>query len=334
MAQIIRKTEAAFSGPWLLDEAALAALDSILDEQWSRLEAHKKVQIRNALRRERNRRGKPESETEHPGDESKVEEKDMRQRVESEYPDDGRAITLTFSTGNKLQVTSFREAANDVNCQHHEVTKIEVRLRCGGVRGDLEVPTLDQKQTRSLSLVTLPEASEPADELFVVLHRWAEQNKPDWFRQLCGIHPLGIWMLWITLVCLCVMFALLTGLFRIQRDPWSDEVRELLEKGVKPEDHGRALELILRRQLAAFPGANDKIAVPTWFWAVALTTAIVAMFLSVPARTAFEIGKGAASVRWQKRYDGFLRKIIPSFLILGVLASALGSFAYDFVRSK
>ncbi|MGA2254163.1 MAG: hypothetical protein ABSG53_05830 [Thermoguttaceae bacterium] len=108
----------------------------------------------------------------------------------------------------------------------------------------------------------------------------------------------------------------------------------MLEKGVKPEDHGRALELILRRQKVAFPGANDKITLPTWLLAVAVSTAIVATLLSVSARTAFEIGKGATSVRWQKRYDGFLRKIIPSFLILGVLASALGSFAYDLLRSK
>jgi hypothetical protein len=177
MAQMIRKTESAFLGPWLLDQAALAARDSILDEQWSRLEAHKKVQIRNAVRRERNRRGKPDSETEHSDDESYVEEKDLRKRIENEYPDDGCTITLTLSTGNKLPVTSFREAVEDVNCQHHEVTKIEVRLRCGDVRGDLEVPTPDKN--RSLSLVTLPEASEQADELFVVLHRWAEQYKPD-----------------------------------------------------------------------------------------------------------------------------------------------------------
>ncbi|MGA2254164.1 MAG: hypothetical protein ABSG53_05835 [Thermoguttaceae bacterium] len=207
MAQIIRKTESAFPGPWLLDQAALAALESILDEQWSRLEAHKKVQISNAVRRERSRRSRADSEAEHPDDEHKVEAKDIRERFENEYPDDGRTITLTFSTGNKLPVSSFREAAEDVNCQHHEVTKIAVRLRCGGVRGDLEVPTPDKNP--GLSLVTLPEASEQADELFVVLHRWAEQHKPDWFRMLRGIHPLGILMLWFVFVLSCLMIALL-----------------------------------------------------------------------------------------------------------------------------
>lgn len=331
MAQIIRKTESAFPGPWLLDEPTLAALDSIIDEQWSRLEAHKKEQIRNAVRRERNRLGKPDSKVEHFEDERRIEEKDIRQRVENEYPDDGRTITLTFSTGNKLPVTSFLEAAKEVNCQDHKVAKIEVRLRCGGVRGDLEVPTPDKN--RSLSLVTLPEASEQADELFVVLHRWAEQHKPDWFRQLCGIHPLGIWMLWFSILMCCGMIGLLAGSFTVYGDPWRGEVSELLEKGVKLEDHGRALELILRRQVAS-PVANEKISPPFWFWALAISTAIVAMILSVPARTAFEIGKGAASVTWQKRYDWFLRKAVPTFLFMGVVASVVGTFASDLLRSK
>ena len=42
-----------------------------------------------------------------------------------------------------------------------------------------------------LSLVTLPEASEQADELFVRLNRWSEEYKPDWFRRLHGSPPGG-----------------------------------------------------------------------------------------------------------------------------------------------
>ena len=50
MTQMIRKTESKFPGLWILDRAALFALDEIIDEQWSRLEAHKKDEIEAAVR--------------------------------------------------------------------------------------------------------------------------------------------------------------------------------------------------------------------------------------------------------------------------------------------
>ena len=136
------------------------------------------------MRRERDRLGKSDSKTGLSEDQHKALDKEIRQRAENDYPDDGRTIILTFSSGNKVRVNSFREAANDVHCQDHKVVKIEVRLCCGGIRGDLVVPTPDKNH--GLSLVTLPEAAEQAAELFVRLHRWCEQYKPDVLRRLLG----------------------------------------------------------------------------------------------------------------------------------------------------
>jgi hypothetical protein len=332
MAEIIRKTESTFSGPWLLDSAALAALDEIIDEQWSRLEAHKKGQIASAVRREQYRLTMSDSNPQRSENERKAEENEIRQRIENDdrYSGDGRTITLTLSSGNKVRVNSFREAAHDVNCQDHEIAKIEVKLYCGGIRGDVVVPTPDK--SRGLSLVTLPEASAQADELFVRLHRWAEQYKPDWFRQICGMGAFGAWLFALMFLLLFLLIGLVTGTIS-EQNSWRDEVRELVAKGVKPEDHGRALELLLRKSadLAIEPSA---IQAPLWFSIAAVIMVIVASLLSFPARTAFEIGNGAGSVRRQQRYDRFLRKIIPTFLIMGVLASVLGSFAFEYLRPK
>jgi hypothetical protein len=332
VAEIIRKTESTFFGPWLLDSAALAAIDEIIEEQWARLEAHRQRQINNAVRRERDRLAKADSNTELSEDHRKAVDKEIRQRVENDhrYPDDGRTITLTLSSGNKVRVNSFREAAGDVNCQDQEVAKVEVRLCCGGIRGDLAVPTPDK--SHGLSLVTLPEASEQAVELFVRLHRWCEQYKPDLLRRLWGANPGTVPILAGSIVILCFVIALVTGSVSM-KDPLRDEINTLIAKGVKAEDQGRALELRLRKS-ADLPADRQSFYPPIWFFAAAATMFAVTLLLSFGARTAFEIGKGAASVRWQKRYDGFLRKIIPSFLVLGVLASALGSFVYDLLRSK
>lgn len=332
MTEIIHKTTNAYFGPWLLDRASLDALDEIIVEQWGVLQAHRKRLIDNAVRRERDRRGKPDSNAELSEGQSDQQNKEIRQRAEEEYayPDDGRTITLTLSSGNKVRVSNFRDAANDVNCQGHEVVKIEVKLYCAGIRGDVVVPTADK--SKSLSLVTLPEASEQAVELFVRLNRWAEEHKPDWFHRIRGIGAVPAWALAALIVFFFSVIAYLTGGMRIN-SPWMEEVRNFVAKGVKPDDYGRALELLLQH-VAGVSDQSQVIGMPIWWYVAAVTTAIVASLLSIQARTAFEIGKGVKSIRRQKWYNGFLRKSIVGFLIMGVLASALGSMVFDLLRSK
>jgi hypothetical protein len=135
MAQIIRKTEATFPGPWLLDSAALTVLDEIIDEQWSRLEAYKKRQVESAVRHAAHPLGNSEWPAQRPGYGSDAAEDDVRrlEQVHESYSGDGRTITLTLSSGNKIRVNSFREAANDVHCQEHETSKIEVKFYCEGI---------------------------------------------------------------------------------------------------------------------------------------------------------------------------------------------------------
>ena len=111
---------------------------------------------------------------------------------------------------------------------------------------------------------------------------------------------------------------------------WKDQVRELLANGVEPDNQGRALELLLQKA-ASSPKDGEKLNLPTWFVTGAVILASFAALLTIKARTAFEIGRGAASVKRQKRYDRFLRKLIPAFLIMGVLASILGSVIFEFI---
>jgi hypothetical protein len=134
------------------------------------------------------------------------------------------------------------------------------------------------------------------------------------------------------LLALCFMFLMITGVVR-KKNTLKDEVQTLIAKGVKPEDHGRALELLLRQSVTA-PNEGDMLLVPRWFWIATAIAFAVACLLSFGARTAFEIGKGEASVRWQKWYGSFLRKTIPAFVVLGVLSSMFGSILLELLRSK
>jgi hypothetical protein len=231
MAEMIRKTESKLPGPWLLDRAALLALDDIIDEQWSRLEAYKEGQIDYAVRTEQLARGE--------GDLGALRE---RAQQDSRYSGDDRTIMLTLTSGNKIRVKSFREALDDVKCQGHEITKMEVKLYCGGIRGDLVVPSADMSQ--ALSLITLPEASEQADELFVRLNWWAEEYKPDWLRKIRGIPFFLIWVGSLIAFALVLLMGEITGTVS-ETSTLRQAVRELVAKGVKPEDYGQALELLL-----------------------------------------------------------------------------------------
>ena len=330
MAEIIRKTESKFVGPWLLDRAALVALDEIIDEQWSRLEAHKQGQIEDTVRAVQDRVRKLGSNAASNAGEFDVDSLRERAHQDSRYSGDGRSIVLTVTSGNKIRAHSFSEAINDVNCQGHVISKLEVKLYCGGIRGDLVVPTADISQ--GLSLIALPEASEQADELFVRLNWWAEEHKPDWLRRTRGISPIFTWILALLVFVLVLVIGLMTGIVS-ETNTLGEAVRDLVAKGVRPEDYGRALELLLRLS-SEYPKQYGALHLPAWLVGVAITMATIATLLSFQARTAFEIGKGAASVLRQKRYDWFLRKAIPSFFIFGVLASAVGSLIFESLWSK
>jgi hypothetical protein len=325
MADIIRKTETKIAGPWLLDRAALLALDEIVDDQWSRLEAYKQSQIEEAVRAELDR---PRKSDPNP----KRDLENVRRNIQQDprYSGDGRTIVLTVQSGNKIRVRNFREAINDVSCQGQVINKIEVKLYCGGIRGDLVVPTADAKQ--ELSLIALPEASEQADELFVRLNRWADEHKPDWLRRLRGMFPLFTWVFGLLIFVMFLMLGLMTGAVR-ETNTLGQSVRDLVAKGVKPEDYGRALELLLQMS-TAYPKQYAALDLPPWLVGVAITMAVIATLMSFQAHTAFEIGNGAASVSRQKHYDWFLRKVVPAFFIFGVLASAVGSFVFETFRLK
>ena len=315
MAELIRKTESSYHGPWLLDKAALAELDDIIVDQVGRLEEHRRMEITAAVRREQYHRRKSQQA---PGD---SDDKDVRKEIESDHPEVVRVITLTLSSRHKVRPESFREAATDVHCRDGKVTKIEVGLRYGDIRGDLVVPA--SSIYRPLTIVTLPEASTPADELFIKLDMWAEQHKPGVLRLMQDMMPPLPMFLAALLLMLFTIAGLMIGFLPAKSDSRT-QARKLVANGVKPEDYGRALELLLR-QTTGLDNEVDLSRVPPWYKVLAAVVLGIGALCSFGASTAFEIGKGAVSVRRQKRYANFLWKAVLGFLVMGVLASLFGN---------
>jgi hypothetical protein len=310
MPELIRKLESSNHGPWLLDKAALDELDDIILDQVGRLKEHRKTEITAAVRREQYQRRKTDTE----------DDRDIRKEIESDHPDVTRVITLTLSSGHKIRPDSLREATTDIHCRDEKVTKIEVGLCYGDIRGDLVVPGANMK---ALTIVTLPEASKPADELFVKLDMWAEQHRPGVLRLMQGMMPPLPMFLAALLIILFTISGLIIGILPKKSDART-EARKLVLKGVKPEDHSLALEILLR-QISGLDNEADFSKVPPWYKVMVGVVLSIGALCSFGASTAFDIGKGSVSVRRQKGYAWFLRIAVPSFLIMGVLASLLAA---------
>lgn len=237
-------------------------------------------------------------------------------------------ITLTLASGNKVRVERLREAKSDVYCEQDAIVKMEMRLRYGDIVGDLVVPSSDKNE--ALSIVTLPEASEPAVELFVRLNGWATQYQPDWLRRLFGMGPVGALVLTPVLLAVIMMLGLMTGMIK-EESAWHSEVDTLLARGIRTEDQNRALELLLQ-DAAGIPEKKRTVMLPKWYRLVAAVVVLWGALLCFPSRTAFAIGKGRGSVTRQERYDYFLRKIVPTLLVTGVLASIIGTLLLEWLR--
>jgi len=133
----------------------------------------------------------------------------------------------------------------------------------------------------------------------------------------------------VIIVLLCCVAVLQRG---ILLPTWNDDARDLLKKGIKQEDYGHALEILLRKEVGDVLNPSSK-PIPKWFVVMTITIVIIAAFMCVTATTAFGIGRGRASVQWQQQYGAFLRICLPTFLLGGVLASFLATFLYDYLNS-
>ena len=195
MAQIIYPCQHSWLGPWLLDAQALEKLDTVLIEQWKVLEAHKKRLINNAVEREKYQMRKLDWYNKLPEADRIKEDEKIREKAQSnpEYADDGIKIVFTLPKGRKVLEDSFHKAIVDPALVEEVVTKAEFNSHfCGGVKATLVVPATATAKDKSLSIITLPEGSEPARELFVRLQLWADEHQPGWLRRLNGVEAPGI----------------------------------------------------------------------------------------------------------------------------------------------
>jgi len=106
------------------------------------------------------------------------------------------------------------------------------------------------------------------------------------------------------------------------------EAYSLLNNGLTPEEIPKAVEYILGLQ-AGYYEQNSITKIATW----AICCSIVILILSIliiifRPKTCIAIGQGINSLRRQRKWIKFINVFLPSFIILGILASIIGNWLF------
>jgi hypothetical protein len=129
-----------------------------------------------------------------------------------------------------------------------------------------------------------------------------------------------------------VLLAVIVSMTLPPRHSLGDDARELVEHGITTAEHSKALTILLRRGYEPDGPERSLGELPFWIWVVLAMLAIPTILLCITSSTAFEIGLGKRSVRWQKWHGNVLRKWMPGFIIMGVVASVVAAMIYERMR--
>ena len=118
------------------------------------------------------------------------------------------------------------------------------------------------------------------------------------------------------------------------------EAEEILGDGVSSDNEHRAIQTLLEIQLLDEPSPRSSGAFsdqPTVFLTAlrvfGLTSLLILLVLSFPPRTMIGVGKGKERIPKTRLWLKILFVLIPTFLIMGVTASTLGSVIHAYFSS-
>jgi hypothetical protein len=258
----------------------------------------------------------------------KEREKELKARTLqfSKNSQEKREVVITLKTGDKIKGSRFSEIIRHPNTPNCQVDHCNITIICG----EFDVSIAFSKHIiESLNINITPPGKQESAELFVKLEQWARNIAlPKWivfWKKYNGLQ----WGL---------VIALLGGLFSLALVPVGgskEEIRKeavsLLKKGIGPNDQEKAFTLILSF-LADYPGGPPMMHIRPWFWFAAGTTLLMSILIAFPPRSAIGIGCGARSIAHWRTWIKIVSITLPTFLIMNVLSSTVGSAVFEWIR--
>lgn len=327
MATIIHRNSDRFKGIWLLEENALQAFDDIVEEEWNRLKEITKLKLDREVKNEFQdavtiAKLKGEEIGKDPLSIETLKNK-IRDRIKGSYlyNKNSRKLTVNMASGQKFQVSSFKELMEDPASQNHMPNKFSLNMRSETIDCDVEM------EDNQIFIRVSPEQVQEASTIFLKFDQWTHRfiypRWLYWWRQFRGFHFLVILNI--------VLFVAIWGIVNPGNKEFKIEVNQLLEDGLSEEEIPRALELLLISK-SGQTSKNKSIQIKPWYKTFLIVSLAVAIIGNFPPTSRIAIGKGIISIQRQKKWLKFISVVLPSFIAMGILASAFGSALYEYFK--
>ena len=126
---------------------------------------------------------------------------------------------------------------------------------------------------------------------------------------------------WLTWLASIIVSA--TVLTNDSRSLFKEQAYELLRRGLRAEDHEKAIAILLALESGYSPGTT-RVVVPHWFWWLfCIGWVINFALLFSPPKLILGIGGGARSLRRWTAWIGFLKWAVPTVIVSGFLVPFL-----------
>lgn len=305
MAEKIYKTEYEISSPFIIDQEQLKNLDYIVEQEWPNLLEYKKSTIQKVSIDSLNDRLKQGLYKEKSEADTKAELEKIEKQTSGSYrfKDEEVVLNLSFKDGNSIRLKSFSEAFKNRDIQDTKIVGFKLKVDCGEVTSDLYC----EPRYSRMKLEVRPQDTRISNDLFLEFKRWMDNVKaPFWQRFVRKFDHFHWFIIFMTL-----LFSMMFGIGKVSPDwPKIKQAHELLQNGIKEDEYGVALEIILALQ-SDF-GKPEAITVfSLWYKILIISGIITCILLSSIPKVVLDIGKDENKVRKWRSYLRFISITIP-----------------------
>lgn len=312
MAEIIYPTSSTIYGPWLLDNQKLQTLDKVFDDIWEKLTAYREKQIENVISKKIETNQRQNIETSR---------KQLEEEVKHswEFQSYSRILEISFKSGKKLIVTSFKEAAMQKEFENDMAKNFEYTTKCLGIEASFGNSKFSENKF-SYSVNSFSSSLEK--EIYFELERWAKDNAPK-------VH-LKVWKkinTWILPIYFILLLIWIPSKGKMDKDYFSEEAYKLLEDGIDSTEVVKSIELLLSINSGfekEFPTSSNSVSEDTrqssFF---ILSVFIICLILTFAPNTIIGLGKGEKKLNRTLIWIKIVTYIIPVLIILPILLSKI-----------
>jgi hypothetical protein len=318
MPYISYPTKISESGPWLLDDKQLSALDAVFDEFRERLQEEKSDWIHRTTDEDYR------DELQEINDATKLA--DRRKYLEklvstSRLDPDRRRLTILMKGGRSLAAGSFAEALRHAETANEKALGFYYNCRVGKIEASVDIQ--NEWPLKDLSISVEPASNQLAREFFGALRNWAEdaQSQP-WVRW---------WFLARNTCRVLLLIWVVTG-FLFSLVPWTDSAtvhkeraHKLLEKGITQQNANDAIATLLAID-SEYPAQNVQRPSKANYWKIYLSGASLLTLLSICPKICLGIWAGKRSLFWWRIWVNLIWVTIPGSVLWRWLVALLLKF--------